>query len=277
LCDRLDSLSPSIAIVGTRKPSAVAAEFAYEIAADLARAGVTVVSGGAVGIDAAAHVGALDAGGNTVVVLPTTLDSPGPHINRPIFARAQLSGALVALFDQPRGPNFFQRNAVIAALADATVVVAAPIKSGARNTAAAARKLGRPLWIVPGAIWDETMAGCACELAIGEARALIDSATLLASLGIKSAAKPRVPKFVHRVPEASSPAPTPLPLFDMPESIVLKCLQTEAQTLDSLVAKTGLAPGLIQVELLTRALEGILREDPPGVYSIAYRGPCGAR
>ncbi len=111
--------APAVAIVGTRTPSDEALTYAHRLAFRLARRGVTVWSGGAVGIDAAAHVGALDAGGRTIAVVPTGLDHCYPTKHAALYAEIVVAGgALVSPFERAREaarPNFFQRNAVLAA------------------------------------------------------------------------------------------------------------------------------------------------------------------
>ncbi len=168
LADRLGALRKPITIVGARRPSPEAWRFAHWLSATLASAGATILSGGAYGIDAAAHEGALSVGGHTVAVLPGTLEQWIPAGNSALFRRIRDSrGALVALHDEPGKPRFHDRNAALAALADHVVVVEAGFKSGARNTAREARERGRPLWVVPGAPWDDRTQGNALELFTG--------------------------------------------------------------------------------------------------------------
>src|SRR6185503_20147276 len=123
--------------------------FAEALSHDLARAVVAVFSGGAKGIDTAAHVGALRAGGATVVMAPAGFDRPFPERNAPLFERIVAEGgAYVSLLadDEPATPvSFFPRNACLVALAHVLVVVEAGFRSGARNAARWARALARPL------------------------------------------------------------------------------------------------------------------------------------
>ncbi len=144
--------SPSdraVAVVGSRAPDAAGAELARRLGSALARAGAWVISGGAAGIDAAAHRGALEAGGRTLVVLGGGLDRLYPAANRPLFARVlEGGGGLVSEVEDhvPPAPfRFVERNRIVAALAGATVVVRAGARSGALVTAARARELGRPV------------------------------------------------------------------------------------------------------------------------------------
>src|SRR6185503_16237641 len=120
---------------------------------------------------AAAHEAALAVGGTTVVVSGSGLDRPYPREHTALFARVlEQGGALLARVPDatpPTPPGFLRRNELLAALTVATVVIEAGLKSGARSTAAAARRLGRPLCAVPHAPWDALGAGCALELARG--------------------------------------------------------------------------------------------------------------
>jgi DNA processing protein len=151
---RLQIGSPSVAIVGARAATRRAMTVAYDLGRDLAALGVTVLSGGAIGIDAAAHEGALAAGARTVAILGSGLDAPYPERNRPLFRRILAAdGALVSPFADGtpvRRWNFPRRNEVMAQLADAVLVVEASPVSGALQTAGAARRGGRIVAACPG-------------------------------------------------------------------------------------------------------------------------------
>ncbi len=160
---RLDHcLSRAIAVVGSRSSTAYGEHMAAAIASGLVDERWTVVSGGAYGIDARAHRGALAANGQTVVVLAGGVDYLYPQGNASVFARVIETGAVVA--EQPPGfpphrSRFLTRNRIIAA-ADATVVVEAAHRSGALNTATHAAELGRPVGAVPGPATSAASAGC---------------------------------------------------------------------------------------------------------------------
>jgi DNA processing protein len=156
LCVRgpLPTRARAVAIVGSRAASPYGIARARELASDLVRCGYTVVSGLARGIDAAAHRGALEAGGPSMAVLPGGLAQVTPPDHADLAeALVRAGGALVAEWPDARPPKpgmFLRRNRLIAALSAATVVVEAAERSGALSTAAVARKLGRPLLAVPG-------------------------------------------------------------------------------------------------------------------------------
>jgi DNA processing protein len=162
---------PYVAIVGTRRPSLEAALYAFQLAQCLAAAGVCIVSGGALGIDTQAHQGALTGGGRTLVVAPSSFDRPYPLENTSLYAQivAKGGGYLTAFEkDVPaRNPHFFTRNSHLVALCHAVVLVEAPFRSGARNAALWARKLRRPLFVVPAPPWNPRGLGCIIELKLG--------------------------------------------------------------------------------------------------------------
>lgn len=162
---------PRVAVVGTRRPTVEAYRFAQELATELAQAGVVVVSGGALGIDSAAHEGALMAGAGTLVVAPASYSCPYPEENRELFKRVvSLGGGYLTPFDEPtaaRRHAFFQRNALLVSLCEATVMVQAPFRSGARNALLWARRLGRPYWVVPHAPWCPQGSSSIAELRLG--------------------------------------------------------------------------------------------------------------
>jgi DNA processing protein len=155
---------PRVAIVGARRPTPYGEAVAERLASDLAVAGVAVVSGLALGIDSAAHEGALLAGGCTVAVLGTGVDVVYPASNRGLAERILGSGgALVSQFADgtpPQRANFPRRNWTMAALSDLVVVVEAAIGSGALITADAALAQERPVLAVPGSVFSALSVGC---------------------------------------------------------------------------------------------------------------------
>ena len=158
---------PAVAIVGARAASVRGMERAHALARHLGAGGMHVVSGGALGIDGAAHRGALAAGARTTVVLGSGPDVPYPARHARLFDQVLAAGgALVSLLppgSEPRPGTFVQRNPLIAALADVVIVVEAEARSGSLSTARAAAKLGRVVAAWPGS------AGCDRLLAAGAA------------------------------------------------------------------------------------------------------------
>jgi DNA processing protein len=144
-----------VAVVGSRRPTPTGMEVAADLARGLAVAGVLTVSGGAVGIDAAAHRGALDAGGVTVAVLGSGIDVAHPARNRGLFERIEASGTVISEYPPgtPAEPfRFPARNRLIAALSRGVVVVEGAVKSGTRITAEHAVDLGLDVFAVPGPV-----------------------------------------------------------------------------------------------------------------------------
>lgn len=157
------ALLESVAIVGARACTRYGASVAETIAADLAAQRVCVVSGGAFGIDAAAHRGALAGGGSSVAVSAAGVDIPCPRGNQRLFEALSLRGAIVSevpLGREPRRHHFLVRNRLIAALVRVVVVVEAGSRSGARRTANEAIRHGRVLAAVPGSVTSAASVGC---------------------------------------------------------------------------------------------------------------------
>jgi len=154
-----DAVASSVAIVGSRASTPYGDRVASGLAADLASVGIAVVSGGAYGIDAAAHRGALSEGGPTVAFLAGGVDEPYPRMNAGLLEEVALHGALVSEYPpgaHPTRPRFLARNRLIAAASEGTVMVEAAARSGARNTVTWAGGCFRPVMAVPGPIGNST-------------------------------------------------------------------------------------------------------------------------
>lgn len=173
---------PYVALVGSRRVTREGLRHARRLAKELGKAGVTVISGGAAGVDAAAHEGALDARAPTLVVAPCAFEKPYPSGHAGLFRRVVAEGGgYVSLLGEPQGPrpeHFHRRNAVLAALCDVLVMGEANERSGSRNAAMHARRLGRAVFAVPSAAWNELGRGSNQELRAG-ARWLEDSGDVL--------------------------------------------------------------------------------------------------
>lgn len=238
------SLAPrAVAIVGTRRMTAYGERIARELAGGCADAGVVVVSGFAQGIDSAAHRGALDAGGRTVAVLGEGIALFVATVRgrrRPLVPRVRANGALVSQYQ----PNFCahpwtfaKRNATIAALAEAVVVIEAGETSGALITAADARRLGRLLFAIPGPIGSAASAGTNALIASGRARALVSAAALLEALG-EALGRP--------APGAVEEPPDP----------VLEALASGPLDIDSVARRAGRGRAATESALATHLLGG---------------------
>jgi DNA processing protein len=174
---------PCVGVVGARDASPEAVTFARKFAFDLARRGIAVVSGGARGIDAAAHRGALDAGGVTVIVAPSSWELPYPEEHAGLFAEIVAKGGChlspFATGVVARQHQFFLRNSILVAFSHALVIVEAGLQSGARNAARWARQLDRPCFVVPSAPWHVPGLGGLQELERGHARPIASIAPVL--------------------------------------------------------------------------------------------------
>jgi DNA processing protein len=193
----VDGESPALApcavsIVGTRRMTPYGARVARELASACAEVGIVVVSGLAQGIDSAAHEGALEARGRTVAVLGAGIASylgEARGRRRRLAHAIRASGALMSEFPPDAPPKkwtFAQRDTTIAALGELTVVVEAPIGSGALITADQARRLRRPVYAVPGPIGVGASAGANALIAAGAAKALTGAVMLLEALGLRA-------------------------------------------------------------------------------------------
>jgi DNA processing protein len=247
-----------VAIVGSRSTDEYGSSIARDLAVGLARAGVSIVSGGARGVDAAAHRGALDAGGHTVAVLGTGIDRCYPAEHHALFEEIVAAGGAL-LTEQPDGtrgwPSHFPaRNRLIAALSEAVVVVRAGAKSGALITAERARGLGVPVLAVPGDVRDELSAGTLALLRAG-ARPVASAADVLAELGVTA------PRPVQR----------PLPALDAHASALLGALGRKPRHADELARAAGIRAGAALAGLLTLELEGLC-EQRPGHYFLRRSG-----
>ncbi|MGC3996164.1 MAG: DNA-processing protein DprA [Anaeromyxobacter sp.] len=251
-----------VAIVGARDTDEYGADLAHELAAGLARAGVSVVSGGARGIDGAAHKGALDAGGHTVAVLGTGVDVCYPAQHRALFARIlQAGGALVSeLPDGTHGSprTFPQRNRIISGMCEAVVVVRAAGKSGALITASRARSQGRRLLAVPGDARDALSAGP--HRLIRQGAALVTcAADVLAELGL-----------------GAVQAQQTLPTLSLEAGRLLGTLARRPRHVDEVASAAGMGAGAALAGLLSLELQGLC-EQRPGHYFLRREGIRGCR
>ena len=256
----------AIAIVGSRECSEEAERFAFDLAGKLVRAGLAVWSGGALGIDSAAHRGALAAGGATVVVLGGGIRRPFPPENEGLFDEVvDRGGAVVSRREDhaPANPGWFHaRNAVIAAATEATIVIECGAKSGALSTAREARKLNRPLGCVPHAPWSAWGGGCLFALGKG-ARVVTCIADAL-----------RLLPLPPDVPEDRDVTSAIGPLFAMKAAVsVLTGLEQRVHAaldgvrhVDELCDLLGEPAKALVPVLVTLSLQGLVREETPGMY-----------
>jgi DNA processing protein len=224
----------AIAIVGTRHPTQYGLRQAGRLAASLARAGLTIISGLARGIDGAAHRGALEAGGRTLAVLASGVLNIYPPEHEKLAAEVAAQGALVSEAPprgEPLAGAFPQRNRLISGMALGAIIVEAADRSGALITARHAMEQGREVFAVPGRIEDRTSRGC--HRLIRDGAKLIESADdVLEELGPLFKATPREDgQLIHHPAEL---------LLNEIEQQVLSAIGSDTTSIDELVARTGL-------------------------------------
>lgn len=256
--------SPCLAIVGSRKPTAQGRDHARRFAHDLAAQGWTIVSGMAIGVDGAAHEGALDAGGRTIAVVGTGIDRVYPPSHRTLAHRIADSGLIVSEFclgTPPLAHTFPQRNRIIAGLSRGTLVVEAALRSGSLITARLASEAGRDVLAIPGSILAPQSAGC--HALIRQGAALVESPERVAEeLGALTAAtgKAGAPAPAPVEPPAAAVATAP------PDDPVLVALGHDPQTLDALIDRCGWPAHSLSAHLLTLELDGLVARLPGGLY-----------
>ena len=247
-----DPSAPAVAMVGARACTGYGSQAAGQLAADLARGGTTIVSGAALGVDGAAHRGALAVGGTTVAVLACGIDRSYPASHRTLIQAIGQRGAVLAELPPGTSPTrfrFLARNRLIAALGMGTVVVEAAARSGSLVTARLAAELGRAVFAVPGPVTSRQSMGTNQLLCDGAIPA-VDAPQILAELGVESA-RPSVPaprpagREPRRADTPSGIGPETAPL-DPHAMLVREALPTarsgRAAEVLSLATATGLAP-----------------------------------
>jgi DNA processing protein len=257
----LPDLQRAVAIVGTRRADDEALDFAYTLAREAVLNGFVVVSGGAIGVDRAAHEGAIDGGGRTVVVLPTGLDTPYPRANYDLFARVPDAGCLLTEADDctdARPGRFLKRNRLIAALGGSTVVVQAPARSGALSTARFAKRLGRPVFAVPASPWDPRGSGN-LRLLSGGARICTGAGDVLSETALRGGgSEVDSPSENENTQDFSNLTQT--------EQTILQSLRGRARHAEDLCQRTGIPAFDVQRSILRLLILGLLEEKPGGRY-----------
>jgi DNA processing protein len=241
-----------VAIVGSRECHPQASAFAKQLAGELVRAGAVVASGGAFGIDSAAHEGALAAGGRTWVVAGTGHERCFPTEHADFFeVVGQGPGAMIWPFapDYEHRSAFRRRNRILADIVDAMVVVQAGLLSGTLHAAGCALKAGKPLWVVPPPPWIEEGFEGSITLLQATGRPLWNIQTLLRALGL-----------------TRSPPPEPSLSLSPSDTAVLRATSSTPLHVDEIVSRAGVTAEVAAVALLTLALENVVVEGPPGFY-----------
>jgi DNA processing protein len=264
---------PRVAVVGARVATHGGLDVARRLGADLAAAGIPVVSGMALGVDGAAHAGALEAGGPTIAVLGCGIDVCYPPSHRTLRDRIAQTGTV--LTEEPPGTipapwRFPRRNRIIAALAVAVVVVEASDRSGALSTARRAADLGREVFAVPGSVLSDRSAG-ANRLIRDGATPLLETADLTAVPALAEALEPTRGRARLAMPEPAyhsasnqhrHPAADPLPKH---LATVLARIGHDPVHPDRLAASLNLTPPELSTHLADLELAGRIRTLPGGL------------
>jgi DNA processing protein len=247
----------SVALVGSRMTTHYGIEVARKLAYQLAYVGVTVISGGARGIDTAAHQGALSGKGRTLAVLGTGINLIWPAENKELFDRIAANGALLTQFpfNRPGDKQSFPiRNRIVAGMTLGTVVVEANLTSGALITANFATEYGRQVFAVPGRIDSPRSKGC--HDLIKKGAKLCEGAEDILS------------EFEYLFPASNKP-PSPaetgvLPALELSdkEQKVYDGLSNEEMTIDEVIRKVGLPPSAVSVALLSLEMKRLIRQLP---------------
>ncbi len=262
-------LDRCVAIVGSRNPTPQGTDNARQFACALAQAGLTVVSGLAMGIDGAAHAGALDARAGdlqrpaTVAVVGTGLDRVYPKRHLALARRIARDGLIISEYPigtPPIAANFPRRNRIISGLSHGTLVVEAALQSGSLITARLAAEQGREVFAVPGSIHSTQSRGC--HALIRQGAKLVESAQdVLEELPSQAGAYPaRTP---GTGPTADGQAPASVPGTD---PALLRALGHDPVGLDTLQARTGLDTARLQAQLMALELAGLVGRMPGGLF-----------
>ena len=251
-----------VAVVGTRRASAYGLTHTREIAAELAQTGVCVVSGLALGIDAAAHTGALDGGGRTVAVLGSALDKPYPQENKPLMRRILESGGSVVSEYAPGTPpsrySFLQRNRIIAGMCLGTLVTEGPRRSGALNTATRTLENGREVFALPGNV-DSPGAQLPNMLISEGARLVTGAADILSALVIEPKDAPKAAQAAVAPMEAPAEKKPHIPGgLDETQRAICAALLAGAADFDALCAVSGLESDELGALLIEMEMDGLV-------------------
>lgn len=264
-----------LAIVGSRNPTAQGAEHARQFARALRAAGLCIVSGLALGIDAAAHEGALTdppdpAMPATIAVVGTGLDRVYPRAHKELAHRIARAGLLVSeypLGTPPLPANFPKRNRIIAGLSQGTLVVEAALASGSLITARLAAEQGREVFAIPGSIHAPQSRGC--HALIRQGAKLVESAQdVLEELHLPASAAAQAAEEADDRPAGAAVGPSPTP----EQQCLLDALGFDPLGLDALVARTGMDAATLQVRLLELELDGQVARLPGGLFQRMGRG-----
>lgn len=237
---------PSVAIVGTRKPSRYGTEVTHHFASELAKKGIVIISGMALGVDAIAHRAALDAHGTTIAVQANGLAKLTPSSNRQLGEDIIASGGAIISEYEPNTPpmqyRFLARNRIVSGLADALLITEAAAKSGTLSTATFALEQGKDVFVIPGNITSPLSGGC----------------NLLLKQGAMAVTRPE--DIIERVAPSQLKAQIQLPLGDNPlQTAIITHLQAGVRDGDELQRLTSSDASSFATELTLMEIDGTIR------------------
>jgi len=253
---------PQLAIVGSRNPTPAGAETSHAFAKSLAETGLTITSGLALGVDAAAHIGALDGSGTTIAITGTGPDRIYPASHRRLAEKINANGALVSEFPpgtQARPEHFPRRNRIISGMSLGTLVTEAALHSGSLITARLALDQGREVFAIPGSIHNPLARGCHSLLRNG-AKLVEEIYDIIEELG-------QYIPVPHRMEPAHSSPATAVHGLDQQQQKVLHNLGFEPTSVDTLIVRTGFTADILTTTLLTLELAGLVTTTPGGFYT----------
>jgi len=262
---------PDVAIVGTRRASPYGRRTAHRLAFQLASKGVRIVSGLAYGIDAAAHHGAIDAGGQTVAVLGSGVDQIYPREHRELASAIEKQGCVISELDPNEAPeahNFPVRNRIISGLCRAVIVVEAFERAGALITSRSAIDQNRDVYFVPGRIDEQTSKGTNISLLRGEGQILCSVEQVLDDLRTQGFLEPDVTQADPVVAHTEELRP------DLERKIIAALRQSSLHIdeLDRILSQSnGSAGGELWVALLNLECDGAIRSISGNRYEISSR------
>jgi DNA processing protein len=252
---------PAFAIVGSRRASSYGLDIAFRIAKDLAGFGLTIISGLAEGVDAAAHKGALAADGKTIAVLGCGVDVVYPYINRKLQAEIALKGSLISEFPletQPRAEQFPSRNRIISGLAVGVLVVEGTLKSGTLITADMALSQGREVFALPGPVTSSLSATPNKLLKAGAS--LVECAEdILEELHLVTEAKRRVSRSKTKIY-------TKMPKVTEEEKQILSAISITPKKPEEIIYEIGLQCDTVNSILVLLEIRGYVSRTLDGSY-----------
>ncbi len=243
----------AIAIIGTRRATDYGRRIAHDFASELAGRGFTIVSGMAYGIDAAAHRGAMAAGGRTIAVLGSGVDRiyPAEHLN--LANQIIEHGALISEFPlgaAPDAPNFPRRNRIVSGLTLGVLVVEAHEKGGALITARLAIEQNREVFAIPGSLYSAAGAGCNRLIQRGHAKLVLNVDDIISELGVMTGESSSAPEDKSEIVSQ---------LSDI-ESLLYNALDSTPVHIDTLCARINVEPSTALVYLLSLEFKGLVRQ-----------------